>query len=270
VLTTINQNRVAPPKQHQQQRIRRQREVDDAAGSRIPPYKAFVLLSFTNYGASAGIPGVGTLLKQSRKQERASKVDDERQRYRKARKARNDWWLDDDDDGYDRDDYDRDDYDADWAEIVDDLQSLVKEQAARVKTALTPKSKDLEFFPSPDQLWKAVGQDSRYNVNETLLVQFDNDPVDQSSKLAQMLLDTNSTNIKFARLRGTHLTPVTVVENDAQDESGSSSTVRGLLGSSAGSLWKAVLGKSKTKEQEMSMQELRQSIVSYINDIVVK
>ncbi|KAG7356315.1 DUF1350 domain containing protein [Nitzschia inconspicua] len=262
VLTTINQNKVSPqPKQRR--RSKRGRDQDTVTAT-IPPYKAFILMSFTNFGASAGIPGVGTLLKQSRQQERASKVDDERQRYRKARKARNDWWLDDEIDEYE--DYERDEYDGDWAEVVEELQALVKEQATRVKTALTPKSKDLEFFPSPDQLWKAIGQDQRYAVNETLLVQFDNDPVDQSSKLAQMLVETNSTNIKFARLRGTHLTPVTVMESDVQEEGGS---VQRLLGTSAGSLWKAILGKSKTKEQAIAMQELRQSIVSYINDIVV-
>jgi Protein of unknown function (DUF1350) len=258
VLTTMNQNKGLPSKTRRKQR---QRDTDDAP-VRIPPYKAFILLSFTNYGASAGIPGVGTLLKQSRKQERVAKVGDERQRYQKARRARNDWWLDDDED-----DGDRDELDAEWAEVVDELQSLVREQATRVKTALTPKSKDLEFFPSPDQLWKAIGEDNRYAVNETLLVQFDNDPVDQSSKLAQMLLKTNSTSIKFAHLRGTHLTPVTVIESDAPENGGS---MQGLLGSSAGALWKAILGKSKTKEQEIAMQELRQSIVSYINDIVVK
>ncbi|KAL3899743.1 MAG: hypothetical protein SGARI_006395, partial [Bacillariaceae sp.] len=211
-----------------------------------------------------------TLLKQSRKQERAAKVNGERQRYKNARKARNDWFLADEDDDFD-DDFD--DLDAEWDEVVDDLQALVKEQAARVTSALTPKSKDLEFFPSPDQLWKAVGNDKRYSVNETLLVQFDNDPVDQSSKLAQILHSTNSSNVKFARLRGTHLTPVSVIESDLQDNNsynGGASALQAMLGTSARSLWKAILGKSKTKEQEVSMQELRQSIVSYINDVVVK
>jgi hypothetical protein len=43
-----------------------------------------------------------------------------------------------------------------------------------------------------------------------------------------------------------------------------------MLGTSAGALWKAILGKSKTRGQEIAMNDLRQSIVSYINDIVVK
>jgi hypothetical protein len=230
-------------------------------GKRIPAYKSFCLISFTNYGASAGIPGVGTLLKESRKQERQAQVNGERKNYKKARNARNDWWLDDDD--YDADDYGYDrDADDEWAEVVEDLQALVKEQAARVKAALTPSSKDLEFFPTPDQLWKAIQDDGRYAVNETLLVQFDNDPVDQSSKLAQILHGNNLTDVKFARIRGTHLTPVTVMETDRRD--------RPSAFGGAGSLWKAIRGKGKTKEQEIAMQELRQSIVSYITDVVTK
>jgi len=238
VLTTVNQNK--------------------PFGKRIPPYKSFCLISFTNYGASAGIPGVGTLLKESKKHERQAHVDEERQRYKNARRARNDWLFD----GDEEDEFGYDDMDApSWDEVVDELQSVVKEQASRIKTVLTPKSKDLEFFPTPDQLWKAIGEDGRYAVNQTLVVQFDNDPVDQSSKLAQLLHDTNSSDVKFARLRGTHLTPVTVVEADSRDSIG--------LGS-AGSLWKAIRGKSKTKEQEVAMQELRQSIVAYITDVVTK
>jgi hypothetical protein len=272
VMTTISQNKAPGEKEDSPLKSRKQRRQDKGGGvSAIPPYKSFILVSFTNYGASAGIPGVGTLLKQSRKQERAAKVNGERQRYKKARRARNDWFLADE--YADEDDDDYADLDAEWDEVVDDLQALVKEQAARVKSALTPKSTDLEFFPSPDQLWRAVEEDGRYAVNETLLVQFDNDPVDQSSKLAQLLHATNSSNVKFARLHGTHLTPVSVIESDLQDNNshnGGSVTLQAMLGTSAGALWKAILGKSKTRGQEIAMNDLRQSIVSYINDIVVK
>ena len=97
-------------------------------------------------------------------------------------------------------------------------------------------------------------------MNETLVVQFDNDPVDQSSKLAQLLHDTNSSDVKFARLRGTHLTPVTVMDDSTNNYD---MTLPLSFGNSAGSLWKAIRGKSKTKEQEAAMQELRQSIVEY-------
>ena len=261
VLTTVNKNK--------------------PLGRRIPPYKSFCLISFTNYDASAGIPGVGTLLKQSRNHERRAHVEGERKRYKRARKARNDWRLDDDeyDDDDDDDDYYDGDDEAEWDEVVDDLQSYVKEQADRVRSVLTPKSKDLEFFPTPDQLWKAVSDDGRYAINETLVVQFDNDPVDQSSKLAQLLHSTNSSDVKFARLRGTHLTPVTVMDTssssgvgagDDMDYNNNLQAITSLVGNSAGSLLKAIRGKSKTKEQETAFQELRQSVVAYINDIVTK
>jgi hypothetical protein len=306
VLTTANQNN--NNNNNNKKKKKKKKNSNKGSGSRIPPYKALILISFTNYGASAGIPGIGSLWKQARKQEQISKVDEERQRYQRARKARNDWWLedkknddyyynnnnndddDDDDDIYYKDNDDgRDDREVDWADIVEEFQSLVETQATRVKTALTPPSQALEFFPTPDQLWKAMGDDGRYVVNETLLVQFDQDPIDQSSKLAQILTSetNNSTNIKFARLRGTHLTPITttvlqesdMAEQQQQQDDDDDAETRTSFGQGqsmlrrsntvASLLWKSMVGKSKTKQQEMAMQELRQSIVSYINDIVV-
>jgi hypothetical protein len=294
VLTTANQNKPQinnnyNKKNNNQYSSSTTTSSSSSSSSSIPPYKAMILISFTNFGASTGIPGLATLLKQSRKQEQTIEIDQERQRYQNARRARNDWWLDDNDNNNDddneNDDYERNDYEeTDWAaEMVKKVQSLFQQQATRVKRALTPNVKDLEFFPTPDQLWKAIERDGRYCVNETLVVQFDTDLIDQSYKLAQVLGKTkHSTNIKFARLRGNHLTPVMTTtpleEKRDVDGSGSrtttsttSSTVRGLLlGSKAGSfLWKSILGKIKTKEQEMAMRELRQSIVSYINDIVI-
>jgi hypothetical protein len=221
----------------------------------IPPYKSFALISFTNYGASAGIPGVSTLLRQSKKQEQVTTVTGERQRRKTAQRARQDWWIDDE--------Y-NDDVDEDWVELVDDIQELIQEQATRVKTALTPKSEDLEFFPTPDMLWKAVKEDQRYCVPETLVVQFDDDPIDQSSKLAQILQETNSSDVKFARLRGTHLTPISISEGD---------TAGGwleLTSKASKTVWKAIRGRSKTKVQEAAMRDLRQSIARYITDVVTK
>jgi hypothetical protein len=223
----------------------------------LPSYKSFVLISFTNFGASAGIPGVSTLLRQSKNQEQRTQVKGERQRRKMARRTRQDWWLDETDND---NDYDTDE---EWEELAGDLQELIQEQAARVKTALTPKSKDLEFFPTPDMLWKAVKEDTRYRVPETLLVQFDDDQVDQSSKLAQILQGTNSSDVKFARLRGTHLSPISVSENDVggwfELPSRASKTV-----------WKAIRGRGKTKAQEVAMRDLRQSIARYITDVVTK
>lgn len=221
---------------------------------RIPSYKSMVLISFTNYGASAGIPGVSALLKQSRRNEQTNQVSGERKRRRTAQRARQDWWDDDDDENED---------DEEWEEILDDLQNIFQEQAARVKTVLTPKSQDLEFFPSPDMLWKALKEDQRYSIPETLIVQFDDDQVDQSSKLAQILLDTNSTDVKFARLRGTHLSPVSV--NDGESRGWLELTSR-----ASKTIWKVIRGRGKSKAQEASMRDVRQSIARYITDVVTK
>jgi hypothetical protein len=214
---------------------------------RIPSYKSMVLISFTNYGVSA-------LLKQSRRNEQTNQVSGERKRRRTAQRARQDWWDDDDDENED---------DEEWEEILDDLQNIFQEQAARVKTVLTPKSQDLEFFPSPDMLWKALKEDQRYSIPETLIVQFDDDQVDQSSKLAQILLDTNSTDVKFARLRGTHLSPVSV--NDGESRGWLELTSR-----ASKTIWKVIRGRGKSKAQEASMRDVRQSIARYITDVVTK
>jgi hypothetical protein len=219
-----------------------------------PPFKSFALISFTNYGASAGIPGISTLLRQSKNQERRSTVNGERKRQRVARRARQEWWIDD---GYD------DDLDEDWDGMIDELGGLIQESATRVKTALTPKSEDLEFSPTPDSLWKALQKDSRYDIPETLVVQFDDDEIDQSSKLAQTLNDTNSTNVKFCRLRGTHLSPISVPESN-------SGGWLELTSQASKNIGKIMKGRSKSKAEERAMRDLISSVTRYISDVVTK
>ncbi len=241
VLTTLNQNN--PMKGD-----RRRRE------SSIPPYKSMCLVSFTNYGAKVGIPGVAALRKQSKKQERYNKSG------RRSRRSR-----------YDA--YDDPDGDEEWAELVEELQETVSEQANRIQTALTPNSDDLEFVPSPERLWKAIKEDSRYNVNTTLVVQFDDDPIDQSSQLAQALHSTNSSDVRFARLRGNHLTPVSVTD-DNQGANGADGAAARRRQSSAGRfgavLEQTIKGNSKNKRDRIAMRDLRLSIISYITDVVTK
>jgi hypothetical protein len=229
--------------------------------SSIPPYKSFVLISFTNYGAAAGIPGVSTLLRQSKMQEKTAQTTRARSKRKSARKAREDWWIDDEYNDNTPEEAEEDE----WEELVDDLQELLKEQAARVRKALTPDSKDLEFTPSPDMLWKALEKDNRYRVPKTLVVQFDDDTIDQSSKLAQILRETNSSDVHFARLRGAHLTPVSV-EDEGTDTVG----WLGISSKMTTAVWKAIKGRGKTRAQEMAMRDLRQSISRYISDVVTK
>jgi hypothetical protein len=246
----------------------------------IPPYKSLCLVSFTNYGAKVGIPGVAALLKQSKRGERnnaeqRSKFSSSNKNNRKKRR----YYDDEYDDEYNNND---DDADEEWSELVEDLQETVTEQANRFRTAFTPKSKDLEFFPTPDQLWDAIKDDKRYKVNNTLIVQFDNDPIDQSSKLAQILHETNSSDVKFARLRGTHLDPVSISTNseegddnrNGQSQSQSQTSIASAGGAVAvglGSLIeKTIKGNNKNREHKIAMRDLRQSIISYITDVVTK
>ena len=245
VMTTLNQN--APIK------IDRQRRAPTAY---IPPYKSMCLISFTNYGAKVGIPGVAAIRKQSKKREQYNKSNISGRRSRSR--------------------YDDPDGDEEWAELVEDLQETVSEQANRIQTALTPDANDLEFVPSPDRLWKAIQQDFRYDVNTTLVVQFDDDPIDQSSQLAQALYTTNSSDVRFARLRGNHLTPVSVADDDHGDSStnevgGARARRRQTSAGRFGAvIEKTIKGNYKNRRDKIAMRDLRLSIISYITDVVTK
>ena len=263
VLTTLTQNQPIHEQRFGGMNDGRRRGRRQRSTSSVPPYKSFVLISFTNYGASAGIPGVNALLRESKKNERSKQVSNDRQRKSAARKAQTDWWVDDD--------YYDDDADADFNELIEDLQGLFQTQASRFKTALTPKSEDLEFHPSPDQLWKAIKDDKRYTIPQTLLVQFDNDPVDQSSKLGRAIL--NSTDLKFARLRGNHLSPISVQDNDDNNlygKRGGNGWFDDLPSKASKTIWMVLRGQGKSKAQEEIWRDLRQSIARYITEVVTK
>ena len=241
------------------------------------------LISFTNYGAKVGIPGVAALRKQSKKREQDNDKNNksvQRSRGRKSVSNNRYSYYDKYDDSYDLDD-NGSTADEEWAELVEELQETVSEQANRIQTALTPNAKDLEFVPSPDRLWKAIREDARYNVNTTLVVQFDDDPIDQSSQLAQALHATNSSDVRFARLRGNHLTPVSVTDNNHDDNGNSNSETGGArarsrvpLQTSAGRfgavIEKTIKGNSKNRRDKIAMRDLRLSIISYITDVVTK
>lgn len=257
----------------------------------VPPYDSFILMSFTNYGAAAGIPGISTLLQQSKQQEGKRRLQQTTKRRQQARKVNQEWWLDDQDADVD-DEEEEEVLDEEWQELVSELQKLVSEQASRVQQALTPNSKDLEFVPSPDQLWRAIQVDDRYKIPKTLLVQFDNDTIDQSAKLAQALqqdtmaaassddetppdetttTSSSSRSLHFCRLRGEHLSPISVVNDGTNnDDDGTSSSWWKLSTSTTRAIWKSIQGRSKTNRQETVLRELRQSLSSYILDVVTK
>jgi len=206
-----------------------------------PPYKSYILMSFTNYGASASIPGVQQLV-------RSRRTLDNTQPPRARRQRSDSWdeWIDDDEE---------------LEEMLDDLQDSVWEQTTKVRHALTPLEQDLEFYPTPDQLWDALTTDKRYAVPQTLLIQFDDDEVDQSSKLATSLMD--SSDLKYALLKGTHLSPV-----DAKDGGWLDQATRATK-----MLWKVIQGSktpSRRKKLSDDMIDLRQTIARYISDVATK
>lgn len=195
VLTTMY-----PPSLTKPQSLRKRwwlRKSNGKFSSGIPPYQSFVLISFTNYGASTGIPGLYQLSKQSLNflKERKKRSMSDRNRRTGDEKVPND-------DNY----------------IFDQFAKFLKQSRSGIKNALTPNPKDLEFHPNPQQLWNAVSRavDGRYQIKQTLLVQFDNDPIDQSSKFCSEIYahnaDAMEIDVKFARLRGTHLTPISWID----------------------------------------------------------
>jgi hypothetical protein len=103
------------------------------------------------------------------------------------------------------------------------------------------------------------------------VVQFDNDEIDQSSKLALALAETS--DVKFARIRGTHLSPVSVQDDEAAAAGSSSDNKAWLqqINSRAGRvLWAALKGRRQADSNEIALRELRQSVARYITEIVTK
>lgn len=213
-----------------------------------------ILLSFNNYSAMSSVPGVQTLEKGVRDTRREEKemrqrIKEQRMRSMRRRKrskkiSRRDSDYDDEyDDEYDYNpsnrkrrnyDYYVEDDDEEYDYFNDDDDELdLKDIFTSIKSSLTPdlKKSSLEFQPTPDELWDKISKVYGKNVGKTLIVQFDDDGIDQSSRLAQEILDStcsikkkdegdvegdtlvsdesNNDNIFFARLKGTHLNPVT-------------------------------------------------------------
>jgi Protein of unknown function (DUF1350) len=297
----------------QQQSTSKRRKNDsrrDNAWVTPPPYRSYILMSFTNFGAAAGIPGVGTLYKARRQVDRQQQQTDaggahERRQQRRQpqqrrpagrrpKQGRDGEEFDrfrDVDDELDEDDYNGydDDYDADIAGLWEDLTSVVKESATWIQSSLTPDASALEFYPTPAQLWKAlrpqaapdrsghvngvdgagqegaaVGGGGRYRVPQTLLIQFDQDRVDQSAKLAATIRACS--DVTFARLRGTHLSPLS-----PNPQSPGSLLSRGVRGQGAASKQQGpVEPTSQALVEQSTLSDLRQTIVRYTTEVVTK
>jgi len=252
-----------------------------------------IYLGFANWGASSSIPGLETLDRAAKKRKQGRRDKD-----RGGVGRRDDVWDErsprrrrgsgDDNDGRKRDSrYDR--YDAEDLDLVDvfsDVVTSVAKGAKQIGEALTPEAEDLEFSPTPNELWDDLSSaDGWYSQSclNNLIVQFDEDPIDQGSRLARTLLtaydaELNSTNavdedanqlhdVKFARLPGGHLTPVTLQEGIAK------LLPRGavsLLSSSYNFILQQLdderMGKSSQK-QRRQVKDVADTVASYIKSL---
>eukprot|EP00550_Attheya_septentrionalis_P006538 CAMPEP_0198287662 /NCGR_PEP_ID=MMETSP1449-20131203/6389_1 /TAXON_ID=420275 /ORGANISM="Attheya septentrionalis, Strain CCMP2084" /LENGTH=577 /DNA_ID=CAMNT_0043985637 /DNA_START=303 /DNA_END=2036 /DNA_ORIENTATION=+ len=257
------------------------------------PRAANILIAFNNYNAQGSIPGMTTLLKQKRQQQKqkddvSNKNQEESQKRRTSSDSRYNDYDDDEDDGYYyEEDEEEDELDIWWNEMTQSLAERGTRLQEQVSETLTPQ--ELEFFPSPDQLWDSIGG-GRYaaTVPRTLVVQFDRDEIDQSSRLARSILQSSSDNdkrnsnnnsrrhephdVKFARLSGEHLTPVTPLYDSNNKNQwldavyAISSTVTDAVQrvtSSPG----AITVSSKQREREM--EDLILSISRYFLDVIL-
>ena len=259
--------------------------------------EGMIYLGFANWGASSSIPGLETLDRTVRKREKSKQQEkqdrtrgggvgrrddvwDERSSARKSRsegRRRNG--------RYNR--YEAEDLDL--VDVFSDVVSGVANGARQIGEALTPEAEDLEFSPTPNELWDDLSSSGgRYSQScqNNLIIQFDEDPIDQGSRLTRTLLaaykaeldltsldEVGSSNnehmhdVKFARLSGGHLTPVTVQEGIAKI------LPRGavsLLSSSYDYVLRQLdderAGKSSQKQQRQ-VKDVADTIASYIKHI---
>lgn len=133
--------------------------------------KANILLSFNNYSAVESVPGVKGLEKG---------IQDTL--FGNGNKSRN---------RRSRPDAYYDEYEIGLGDVVNAVSEGIQDQVSSLKTAITPDldEKSLEFQPSPQQLWDGIG--NNYDVDDTLVVQFDRDLIDQSSRLAKVIFDSS-------------------------------------------------------------------------------
>lgn len=202
-----------------------------------------IYLGFANWGASSSIPGLEQLERTVKKKEKAQEAESQsRDRRREDGAGRqDDVWAERSTRRRNRTGYDEstkrrysrhDRYDAEDLDITDifsDVVTGVAKGVNQISEALTPDAKSLEFYPTPDELWEDLSPQTndvyRKACQNNLIVQFDQDPIDQGSRLTRTLLASSSqdeptdhppADIKFARLQGGHLTPVTLQDGIAK------------------------------------------------------
>ena len=261
--------------------------------------EGMIYLGFANWGASSSIPGVATLDQTVKRREQRRDMDQQNLRGvgvgrredvwdNRSRRKRQDSMYGNDVRGrngrYDRHDAD----DLELADVFGDILSSVAKGAKQIGEAITPQSEDLEFSPTPNELWDNLSAPNGWysrSCRNNLIVQFEDDPIDQGSRLARTLLaayntepaEKNSTSsvedvhkeermhtVKFARLSGGHLTPVTLHGGIA------GSIPRGIVSLLSSSynfiLQQLVDGRMETtsKRQQKEVKDVVDSVATYI------
>jgi hypothetical protein len=263
--------------------------------------EGMIYLGFANWGASSSIPGVATLDQTVKRRKQSRAMEQQTRRGREGVGRREDVWdnrsrrrrqgIEGGDVRrqyvrYDR--YDADDLDL--ADVFGDVFSSIAEGAKQIGEAITPQAEDLEFSPTPDELWDDLSApDGCYSQScrNNLIVQFEDDPIDQGSRLARLLtaynneITRNSTSaaadnvcndervheVKFARLSGGHLTPITLHGGIA------SSTPRGivsLLSSSYNFILEQLVDgrlEKSIKRQQKEVEDVVDSVATYIQSL---
>lgn len=261
-----------------------------------------IYLGFANWGASSSIPGLEQLERTVKKKEEDQKAAESRSPPRSRRNNRegvgrqDDVWADrstvrrrrtrydDMNRRYNRYEYDAyDSEDLDITDIFSDVVTGVAKGINQISDVLTPDADSLEFNPTPDELWEDLSTAEHGYMRacpNNLIVQFDQDPIDQGSRLTRTLLaasngdkspDIEATDqpldIKFARLQGGHLTPVTFQDGIAK-----------LLPKKAMSLFSSSYdfilqqfddertGKT-TKKQQQEAKDVADTVSSYIQSL---
>ena len=263
--------------------------------------EGMIYLGFANWGASSSIPGLEQLERTVKKKEEAQKAAERRsprgrRNNREGVGRQDDVWADRSTvrrrrTGYDdmRRRYNRYEYDGydsedlDITDIFSDVVTGVAKGVNQISDVLTPDADSLEFNPTPDELWEdlSAAKDGYMRAcPNNLIVQFDQDPIDQGSRLTRTLLaasngdkspDIEATDqpldIKFARLQGGHLTPVTFQDGIAK-----------LLPKKAMSLFSSSYdfilqqfddertGKT-TKKQQQEAKDVADTVSSYIQSL---
>jgi len=271
--------------------------------------EGMVYLGFANWSAKSAIPGVETLDDAVRKRTSRRPSEDRRDRSNgvgwqddvrrgdgsRRRSRRRDSY---DDDGVERGRYSRyerqyDVEDLDLIDVFGDVVSTVAKSVKQIGEALTPEAEDLEFSPTPNELWDDLSSSDGWwygkSCRNNLIVQFDDDQIDQGSRLARTLLsaysaelnttssitgeddsscpkDKTLSGVKFARLSGVHLTPVTIREDIAKVLPRKAVS---LLSSSYNFLAEQVDGRRRksTAKQRKDVEDVADTVASYIRSL---